>query len=230
MLAQGNNLRVRDQGGSRGRSRTQDQKTRTISTCWSNPGGISLIFVSHERVSGFPEKGLTSGEVQKTSREVRGTSGEVWRTSRESGMLLSSTVRELPGKSPGTSGKVWGLPEARGSLTGPDSPPPATRQICLQLFGAENIPNNKTQTNLFWGCGSGRFFGQCSGKVNFCTGTGRKAFFEFFWPDSGPPPPRYICFYSEKRQIHLYRPFFSLWHGLFRKKGGTGAGIRFYFP
>ena len=43
-------------------------------------------------------------------------------------------------------------------------------------------------------------------------------------------PPRYICFYSEKRQIHLYRPFFSSWHGLFRKKGGTGAGIRFYFP
>ena len=43
-------------------------------------------------------------------------------------------------------------------------------------------------------------------------------------------PPRYICFYSEKRQIHLYRPFFSPWHGLFRKKGGTGAGIRFYFP
>ena len=68
-----------------------------------------------------------------------------------------------------------------------------------------------------------------SGKVNFCTGTGRKAFFEFFRPDSGPPP-RYICFYSEKGQIHLYRPFFSPWHGLFRKKGGTGAGIRFYFP
>ena len=43
-------------------------------------------------------------------------------------------------------------------------------------------------------------------------------------------PPRYICFYSEKRQIHLYRPFFSPWHGLFRKKGGTRAGIRFYFP
>ena len=33
-------------------------------------------------------------------------------------------------------------------------------------------------------------------------------------------PPRYICFYSEKRQIHLYRPFFfSPWHGLFRKIG-----------
>ena len=44
MLAQGNNLKVRDQGRSRGRSRTQDQKTRTISTCWSNPGGISLKY------------------------------------------------------------------------------------------------------------------------------------------------------------------------------------------
>ena len=43
-------------------------------------------------------------------------------------------------------------------------------------------------------------------------------------------PPRYICFYSEKGQIHLYRPFFPPWHGLFRKRGGTGAGIRFYFP
>ena len=32
--------------------------------------------MSQERVSGFPEKGLTSGE-------VRGTSGEVWETSGE---------------------------------------------------------------------------------------------------------------------------------------------------
>ena len=67
------------------------------------------------------------------------------------------------------------------------------------------------------------------GKLNFCTGTGRKAFFEFFRPDSGPPPPRYICFYSEKRQIHLYRPFFSPWHGLFRKKGGDWCRYTFLF-
>ena len=38
MLAQGNNQRLPDQGGSRGRSRTQDQKTRTVSTCRSNLG------------------------------------------------------------------------------------------------------------------------------------------------------------------------------------------------
>ena len=32
-----------EQSEAPGRSRTQDQKTRTVSTCWSNPGGISLI-------------------------------------------------------------------------------------------------------------------------------------------------------------------------------------------
>ena len=36
--------------GSRGRSRTQDQKTRTVSTCWSNPGGLSLKKVIISRV------------------------------------------------------------------------------------------------------------------------------------------------------------------------------------
>ena len=41
------------------------------------------VFASQERVSGFPEKGLTSGEVRETSGEVRGTSGEVWETSGE---------------------------------------------------------------------------------------------------------------------------------------------------
>ena len=34
------------------------------------------VLASQERVSGFPEKGLTSGEVRKISGEVRGTSGE----------------------------------------------------------------------------------------------------------------------------------------------------------
>ena len=41
------------------------------------------VFASQERVSGFPEKGRTSGEVRETSGEVRGTSGEVWETSGE---------------------------------------------------------------------------------------------------------------------------------------------------
>ena len=65
-----------------------------------------------------------------------------------------------------------------------------------------------------------------AGKVNVCTGTGQKAFFFRIFFGLILDPPRYICFYSEKRQIHLYRPFFSPLHGLFRKKGGTGTGIR----
>ena len=42
-------------------------------------------------------------------------------------------------------------------------------------------------------------------------------------------PPRYICFYSEKRQIHLYRPFFFPLYGLFRKKGGDWYRYTFFF-
>ena len=42
----GNKLRLRDKGGSRGRSSTQNPKTRTVRTCWINPGGLSLITVS----------------------------------------------------------------------------------------------------------------------------------------------------------------------------------------
>ena len=38
-----------------------------------------------------------------------------------------------------------------------------------------------------------------AGKVDFGTGTGRKAFLYFFQPDSGPPPPQYMCFYSKKK-------------------------------
>ena len=41
------------------------------------------IFASQESVSGFPETGLTSGEVPETFGEVRGTSREVWETSGE---------------------------------------------------------------------------------------------------------------------------------------------------
>ena len=69
-----------------------------------------------------------------------------------------------------------------------------------------------------------------NGKVNFLYRYRPEGIFRFFFGLILDPPPRYICFYSEKRQSHLYRPFFFPWHGLFRKKGGTGAGIRFYFP
>ena len=52
--------------------------------CWLRfSQGSGKVFASQERVSGFPEKGLTSGEVRETSGEVRETSGEVWETSGE---------------------------------------------------------------------------------------------------------------------------------------------------
>ena len=58
----------------------------------------------------------------------------------------------------------------------------------------------------------------CPGKVDFGTGTGRKAFFDFFlarfW---NPPPPTNA---STAKKIHWYRPFFSPLHGLFREGGG----------
>ena len=50
----------------------------------------------------------------------------------------------------------------------------------------------------------------------------------FFRPDSRPP--RYICFYSEKRRINLYRPFFSPLHGLLEKRGGLVPVYVFLFP
>ena len=76
------------------------------------------VFVSQERVSGFPEKGAdlrgSLGNLQGSLGNFRGTSGS----------LLSSTVRELPAKAGKTSGEVRGtsgecrdFPEARGSLT-----------------------------------------------------------------------------------------------------------------
>ena len=69
------------------------------------------------------------------------------------------------------------------------------------------------------------------GKADFGTGTVRKAFFDFFFGLILDPRGYIIlCFYSEKRQIHLYRPFFSPLHRLFEKRGGSGTGIRFLLP
>ena len=57
--------------------------------------------MNQERVSGFPENGLTSGEVGETSGEVRGTfQGSLGNFRGTSVLLLSSTVREPLGKSP----------------------------------------------------------------------------------------------------------------------------------
>ena len=77
-------------------------------------------FVCQERVSGFPEKG---GNFRESLGNFRGSLGNFRGTS---GLLLSSTVRELPGKSlktfeevRGTSGEVRGLDRSSGE---PDSP------------------------------------------------------------------------------------------------------------
>ena len=98
--------------------------------------GSEKVFVSQERASGFPEKGADLRGSPGTSGEVWGTSwrslGNFWGTS---GLLLSSAVRELPGKSPKTSGEVWGTSgEVRGlpRSSGEHDSLPATRQICLQ--------------------------------------------------------------------------------------------------
>ena len=71
--------------------------------------------MSRQRVSGFPEIGLTSGEVPGKSGELP---GNLWiavkfhseRTSGEDAGELPGKFRELPKKS-------GNFPEARGSLT-----------------------------------------------------------------------------------------------------------------
>ena len=82
-------------------------------------------FASQERVSGFPEKGWTSGEVRETSVEVRGTSGEVWETAGNPWIAVKfhsertsgEVTEKLPGKFGELPGKSGNFSEARGSLT-----------------------------------------------------------------------------------------------------------------
>ena len=63
-------------------------------------------------MSGFPEKGLTSGEVRETSGEVRGTSGEVWETSGDPWIAVKfhseRTSGEVAEKLPGKFGEIPG--------------------------------------------------------------------------------------------------------------------------
>ena len=49
----------------------------------AEPNLSEKVFVSQERVSGFPKKGADLRGSPGTSREVWGTSGEVWETSGE---------------------------------------------------------------------------------------------------------------------------------------------------
>ena len=95
--------------------------------------------------------------------------------------------------------------------------------------GPKNPKSSATKTTT-WHCSNFSFRTPKPWKSKFLYRYRPEGMFRIFFGLILDPPPRYICFYSEKRQIHLYRPFFSPWHGLFRKKGGTGAGIRLYFP
>ena len=83
------------------------------------------VFVSRERLSGFPEKG--AGNFRGSLGNFQGTSG----------LMLSSTVRELQGKSQGNfrGSQVWGLSRSSGE---PDSLA-ATRHICFQI---PRVPEN----------------------------------------------------------------------------------------
>ena len=73
-------------------------------------------------MSGFPETGLTSGEVQGTSGEVRGTSGEVWETSGNPWIAIQfhseRTSGEVAENFRGSSGNFRGSPETFQKLGG----------------------------------------------------------------------------------------------------------------
>ena len=91
----------------------------------------------------------------------------------------------------------------------------------LQENPRENPPKciQQKSSDTFLQIGRGRK----TGKVNFCTGAGRKAFFEFFRPDSGPPPPGTYASTAKKGKFictgHIFFP-----HGMafLEKKGGGG--------
>ena len=73
-------------------------------------------------MSGFPETGLTSGEVRETSGELPGKSGKLpgnpWIAVKFHSERTSGEVAEkLPGKFGELPGKSGDFPEARGSLT-----------------------------------------------------------------------------------------------------------------
>ena len=69
MLAQGHNLRLRDEGGSEAGTAPKTPKTRTVSTCWINPGSHSLKYKykegdkkAHKHKSFWPVTSLVRGE------------------------------------------------------------------------------------------------------------------------------------------------------------------------
>ena len=89
------------------------------------------VFVSQERVSGFPKKGADLRGSPGTSGEVWGTSGEVWETS--GGFHSERTSGEVAENFRGSSGNFRGSPGTSQKLGGAWLPTiPVTRQICLQ--------------------------------------------------------------------------------------------------
>ena len=107
--------------------------------------------MSRQRVSGFPEKGAdlqaSPGNFRGSPENFRGSLGT---SGEHSGLLLSSTVRELPGKSlnnfRGSSGNFRGLSRSSGE----PGFLPATRQLCLQLItGCRHAIGDKMMTYGF---------------------------------------------------------------------------------
>ena len=68
-----------------------------------------------------------------------------------------------------------------------------------------------------------------AGKVNFCTGTGRKAFFRIFFGLILDPPPVHMLLHRKKANSFV-PAIFSPLHGHFRKKGGLVPVYVFLFP
>ena len=118
-------------------------------------GCSEKVFVSQERVSGFPEKGADLRGSPGTSGEVWGTSGEVWETSGEpldcclvpQGENFRGSRRKTSGEVPGKSGD---FPEARGSL----SPSQRLAKFVskLQVFSTPGTAWLLTTDKIIWIC------------------------------------------------------------------------------
>ena len=68
-----------------------------------------------------------------------------------------------------------------------------------------------------------------TGKVDFCAGTGRKAFFDFFSGQILDPSPSSYAFTAKIKGKFTRTDLFSPWHGLFRQSGGDWYWFSFFF-
>ena len=120
----------------------------------------SMILVSRQRVSGFPEQWA---DLQGSPGNFRGSLGN-FRAPGASGLLLNATVRELQGKSPGKlrgsrlnfPGKSRDFPEAQ------ESPTPSQRlaksdsnqyvSVCSQGLAVRIVPQKRPSCcGRLWG-------------------------------------------------------------------------------